>query len=119
MKLLISKAAPLGAILTLTACMNGEGVEIGQYQGNVLYQTSCQVEQSTIGTRNFVNGKTFHEYGTCLVEAENRCGEANYDIVEVTTSEPYTARSQYPVAGIMHTLLYTYKDHDMTFVCKA
>lgn len=116
---IIAKTGAVAAMLALTGCMNGEGVEIGQHKGSALYQTSCQVEQSTIGTRNFLNGETFHEYGTCITEAENRCGEANFDIVEVTSSEPYTVRSQYPAAGVIHTLLQTFKDHSMTFVCKA
>ncbi|OUD08629.1 hypothetical protein BVC71_11870 [Marivivens niveibacter] len=119
MKNIISKLTPIAGILTLSACMVGEGVEIGQYQGSALYQSSCQVEQSTIGTRNVLNGELFHEYGNCIAEAENRCGAEQYEIVRVTSTEPYTVRHQYPVAGMVQSVMYTYKDHEMTFICTA
>ncbi len=116
---MIVKTGAVAALVALTGCMTGEGVEVGQHQGRVLYQAECQVEQSTIGTRNILNGETFHEYGTCVTEAENRSGEGNYDIIEAASSQPYSVRSQYPVGGMIQTLVQTYKTHTAAFACKA
>lgn len=119
MKNVITKLISVFGVFALSACMIGEGVEVGQYQGRVLYQSICEVEQSTIGTRNMLNGEIFHEYGNCITEAENRCGDANYEIIDVISSEPRTVRIQYPVAGMVQTIFQTYKDHTMSFVCTA
>jgi hypothetical protein len=114
-------ALPLVACIALTGCFQPDpAVSIGTSGGKALYSSTCDVDQSTLGSKAVIGplrGQIITPVNSCS-QPRVTCPNG-YDVVDLEQGYPERRSSTYSTGYQLVTRTYYVRETTIQYTCKA